>query len=284
MHAMSALQVPARPFFLDASPGRRFVLFHAPAPQTECRGAIIYVPPFGEEMNMSRRMAAQQARALTAIGFAVLQIDLFGCGDSSGDLRDAQWEIWKQDLVHAIAWVRHHASSRIILWGLRLGATLAIELARSSPYPVEGCIAWQPIISGEQYVTQLLRMRQAADMVATEALEGGTVQTLRTALKEGKIVEVGGYELPPALVADFDHIDLGTLDGLPCPVHWLEMTRSENASIPAARMDTVNAWIDRGIDVRVQSIAGPSFWGTREVVECPALISTSVQLLREAIA
>ena len=50
-------------------------------------------------MNKSRRMAALQARAFAEMGFGVLQIDLFGCGDSSGDFSDARWDIWKQDLI-----------------------------------------------------------------------------------------------------------------------------------------------------------------------------------------
>ena len=73
------------PFFFDADPGTRFSLYHAPNPQVPARGAILYVHPFAEEMNNSRRMAALQARAFSALGFAVLQIDLFGCGDSCGD-------------------------------------------------------------------------------------------------------------------------------------------------------------------------------------------------------
>ncbi len=57
-------------------------------------------------MNKSRRMAALQARAFAAMGFGVLQIDLFGCGDSSGDFSDARWDIWKQDLAIARAVAR----------------------------------------------------------------------------------------------------------------------------------------------------------------------------------
>lgn len=282
---MRALSTPpARPFFLDASPGKRFALFHAPATQSNYRGTIIYAHPFGDEMNMARRMAAQQARAFAAIGFAVLQIDLFGCGDSSGELRNATWGIWKQDLVHAIAWLQGHASQRIFLWGLRLGATLAIDLARNSSCQIAGCIAWQPIISGEHYSTQLLRMRQAAEMATRKAPESEKTQGLRTALKQGKTVEAGGYELSPTLIADIDHIDLGRLDRLPCPLYWLEIVRSENVSLPMARMNTINAWIARGIDVRLQTVTGPSFWGTHEVAECPALISASAQLIEEAIA
>lgn len=47
------------------------------------RGSIVYIHPFAEEMNKSRRMAALQARALTLAGFAVLQLDLIGCGDEA---------------------------------------------------------------------------------------------------------------------------------------------------------------------------------------------------------
>jgi len=42
-------------------------------------------------MNKSRRMVALQARALAGRGFAVLQMDALGCGDSAGDMQDATW-------------------------------------------------------------------------------------------------------------------------------------------------------------------------------------------------
>ena len=74
-------------FHLSADAGRagqRFCVFH-PA-QGVPRGAVVHVPALFEEMNKSRRMVALQARTLAAAGFAVLRIDLHGCGDSSGEL------------------------------------------------------------------------------------------------------------------------------------------------------------------------------------------------------
>jgi len=76
-------------------------------------------------MNKARRMAALQSRRLAAAGYSVLQIDLFGCGDSSGDFADARWEIWKQDLRLALGWLKPRVAGPLGLWGLRLGATLA---------------------------------------------------------------------------------------------------------------------------------------------------------------
>ena len=132
MKKMAPRSAPAEPFFLQADCGRRFCLYHAPQAEKECRGAFIYVHPFGEEMNKSRRMAALQARAFAAMGFGVLQIDLFGCGDSSGDFSDARWDIWKQDIAGARAWLAERVSAPISLWGLRLGALLALDFARGT--------------------------------------------------------------------------------------------------------------------------------------------------------
>ncbi|MFN3884534.1 MAG: hypothetical protein ACK4Q4_07240 [Rhodocyclaceae bacterium] len=46
----------AEAFFLPVADGNRFCLHHPPA--GAARGALIYLPPFAEEMNKSRRMAA----------------------------------------------------------------------------------------------------------------------------------------------------------------------------------------------------------------------------------
>ena len=62
------------------------------------RGVVLLLPPFAEEMNKSRRMCALLARGLAADGWRVVRIDLFGCGDSAGSLRDASWEQWCDDL------------------------------------------------------------------------------------------------------------------------------------------------------------------------------------------
>jgi len=81
---------PTRPraFFLpvDTEPGgQRLCLLHAA--QGAAHGSVLYVHPFAEEMNKSRRKAGLQARVLARVGYDALQIDLRGCGGSSGDAR-----------------------------------------------------------------------------------------------------------------------------------------------------------------------------------------------------
>ena len=130
------------PLFLQVEPGpcgRRFALHHRPAGPP--RGLVVYVHPFAEEMNKSRRMAALQSRALAEAGFAVLQVDLMGCGDSDGELLDASWAQWVGDVVFACGWLRQqypHSGTDTVplwLWGLRAGALLAADAARQWPEP-----------------------------------------------------------------------------------------------------------------------------------------------------
>ena len=65
-----------QPMFLAQGAAARFALYHAP--QQPCRGALLYLHPFAEEMNKARRMAALQARRLAAEGWGVLQLDFHG--------------------------------------------------------------------------------------------------------------------------------------------------------------------------------------------------------------
>ena len=86
--------------FIPAASGQR-LLVHHPA-QGSSRGGVVYVQPFAEEMNKSRRMATLQAQALAAQGWAVAMPDLAGCGDSSGEFAEARWDDWVDDVLLAV--------------------------------------------------------------------------------------------------------------------------------------------------------------------------------------
>src|SRR5690242_13967142 len=73
------------PLYLRSGQRRVFAIYHAPHREAPRHLSFVYVPPFAEEMNLARRMAALQARALAAVGIGVLLLDLFGTGDSDGD-------------------------------------------------------------------------------------------------------------------------------------------------------------------------------------------------------
>lgn len=275
--------VTADPFFLAADPGERFCLYYPPLPGTKCRGVFIYVHPFCDEMNKSRRMAAIQARTFSAMGFGVLQIDLFGCGDSSGDFRDARWEIWKQDLAAAKDWLEKTVCAPVGLWGLRLGALLALDFARSSRSRIDLLILWQPVLSGESFLTQFLRLRLANEIFAADAgaqAMTGT-NTMRGFLQAGNTLEVAGYELSPELAASIDSLRVAELAMTGIPVHWFEIVASADRSITPAGAKVVNAWKQESVDLHVHTVVCSPFWATQEISECADLVSSTAAIFAE---
>jgi exosortase A-associated hydrolase 2 len=269
---------PALPFFLKTEPGQRFCLYHPPAPDKECRGAFIYVHPFAEEMNKSRRMAAMQARRFAGAGFGVLQIDLYGCGDSSGDFGDARWEIWKSDLAAAKTWLEEHARVPVSLWGLRLGATLALDFATGSAGNLDSMVLWQPVMNGESFLTQFLRMRLASEMLASGGDKTSGTQGLRNTLAAGTSLEVAGYELAPALAASIDRLSAARLTVRDMPIHWLELVPEAGRPLPPASAKVSSAWQQQGVDLHVHLVPGAQFWATQEIIECPALLRATMSL------
>ena len=284
---MAQRQTAPRPeaFFLDAAPDKRFCLFYPPA--GSCRGALLYVAPFGEEMNKSRRMAALQARELAAQGFGVLLLDLYGCGDSSGDFNDARWDIWKHDVALAWHWLHTRLGHPVSLWGLRLGALLALDVASNAAsnktLPIASIVLWQPVHSGAAFLTQFLRLRIASEMLSEEQEKSGGTRALRDALRAGASLEVAGYELAPALAASIDALDAAALLVPACTVHWFDMVAAEGRPLSPAAQKITAAWQAGGVDLQVHLVPGTPFWASQEVSECPALLAATCAALTATV-
>lgn len=225
------------PHYLAVGGGARFCLYHPPSSNVRLRGGIVYIHPFAEEMNFSRRMAALQSRALAAQGFAVLQIDLQGCGDSADDFSEASWTGWVADIVTAARWLASQhlsgdaagdvvfkntaaslqsPSMPLIFWGLRVGCLLAVEAARKITHPVD-FLFWQPVQSGEHYWHQFQRLGVAAKVLADQnrgddreinlSLPNVTLDQQNVAVSSADmaaeaLLEIAGYRIAAELKAD----------------------------------------------------------------------------------
>lgn len=279
MTRASAKLPGALPFFLPANPGQRFCLFHPPAPGQAARGAVLYVHPFAEEMNKARRMAALQARAFSAQGYGVLQIDLHGCGDSSGEFSEARWPIWKQDLGLACQWLlAQRIGGPFSLWGVRLGALLALDFARDAPLPVDRLILWQPVFKGKAYLNQFLRLRLASQMLADDAAPaGGASAALRQEWAAGASIEIGGYEVASELASAIDMQDAENLAPR-CPTHWFELAPGADGIIGPATMRHAQLWRAAGVALYLHPVCGVPFWASTEIVECCALLAATSAL------
>ncbi|MCC7705164.1 hydrolase 2, exosortase A system-associated [Janthinobacterium sp. GW460P] len=268
--------LPLLPFFLPASGGQRYCLLHLPPPGRTVRGGIVYVHPFAEELNKSRHVAAAQARAFAAAGYSVLQIDLFGCGDSSGDFGEARWDIWHNDLHLACAWLAQRVNGPLTVWGLRLGALLALDFASRAPLPLARLLLWQAELDGRRVIDRFLRLRLASGMLA-----GGTREApghARAALANGEPVEVAGYLLAPELAHAIDGVSASAL--LPSvPVYWLDYRAPEQTAAPLPPL--AREWREQGAVVHLASFGDGPFWHSGELLACPQLLHATRALCRD---
>ena len=265
-------------FFLPApGGGQRMALFHGPQAPENPRGAVVYAHPFAEELNKSRRMAALQARAMAAAGYAVLQIDLLGCGDSSGDLGDATWEAWLADVALACDWLQRRAAAPLWLWGQRTGCLLAIEAANRMERPVN-LLFWQPVVSGKQFLQQFLRLKIAAEMLSSEGK--GMMERMRNQLRQGQPVEIAGYLLSSALAGGLESAEL-ILSHRSCRLEWIEISSKPDGTLSPVAVARLNQWQAAGHRARGTWVNGPAFWQTIEISECPALLEVSILAMSE---
>jgi exosortase A-associated hydrolase 2 len=248
------------------------VLWEPPA-GVPVRFSVLHVPAAAEEMNKSRRMVALQARAFAIAGGAVALLDPRGTGDSGGDHADATWAGWCDDIGVAWGWLRGRAQVPSALWGLRLGALLAIDAVARCALAPDALLLWQPVSSGKQWVNQFLRLATAREM--TGAGGGAETKALRADLAAGRTVEVAGYGLSPELVSGAEACDLGSAPAPRCPVIMREVTLASPSTISPAMERVVAHWTAAGAKVDGAAVEGPSFWASQEIAEAPNLVAAT---------
>lgn len=243
------------------------------------QGAVLHVHAFAEEMNKSRRTVALAARALADAGYAVLQVDRHGCGDSSGAFAETNWEQWLDDVVHAAAWLQARQGGDFWLWGHRAGCLLAAAAAAQMDGP-RRLLFWQPQASGKLVLQQFLRLKMASQM--QQGASKGVTDALRRELDAGQVVDVAGYRLGPELARGLGQVELQPppSKGREDRLVWLETTSREPAELLPSAAVPLTHWRSEGYSVHAQAVAGPPFWQTLEIEEAPVLVETTVACLR----
>jgi exosortase A-associated hydrolase 2 len=270
---------PPQAFFLPTGSGQRFCLFHPPQGDA-LRGCVLYLHPFAEELNCTRRVVAQQARVLAQAGYGVLQMDLSGCGDSEGEFADATWEAWLQDAKLAHRWLREHASGPLWLWGMRAGALLCPALANDLSEPCH-LLLWQPAISGQQQLQQFLRLHAASQWLGAGKASG---QTPAQMLDIGQPVDIAGYTLSPALARGLAAAQLLPPLRPPGQLVWLELAAQAEPALSPASEKLLAIWRAAGWAVSAQALTGPLFWQTVGTDDAPALMQATHDALANTAA
>lgn len=222
---------------------------------------LLYVPPFASEMGHSRDVIAGLAREMATRGVAVLVLDLFGCGDSSGEFSEARWELWRDDLEAACSWLEDAGVEQLGLWGLRLGATLAMDFAQYSHRQFQRVLLWEPVLDGSRMLSQFLRMNLLPEdcSPSIRALLG--TPELRATLPKGEIVQATGYEMASELIWAIDRLKLaGLAQFVSSPISCVEFIARQSQPADAALRQMLEHWKSAGLTVFGYRETAWPFW------------------------
>lgn len=111
--------------------------------------AILICPPFGDEALKTARVWRDMAVRLGDYGLATLRFDLPGTGNSAGDPTDpGRVKAWRSGVKACADWLAARHEGRVILFGHRFGALLALDAAAASSVAVERLVLLDPPPSG----------------------------------------------------------------------------------------------------------------------------------------
>jgi pimeloyl-ACP methyl ester carboxylesterase len=148
------------PYFFGTSTHRLFGVYSAARAQGASLSprAAVLCNPWGPEYQYAHRSMRFLANELCDAGWHVLRFDYYGTGDSAGEAREVSLSDWAEDVGAAVDELRDSSgSAQIALVGLRLGGTLAAQVAHARPSDIPQLVLWEPILSGRAYLRDLRR-------------------------------------------------------------------------------------------------------------------------------
>jgi exosortase A-associated hydrolase 2 len=264
-----------KPWFETFHGQRLFCLAHEPTiPATT---AVLYVPPFAEEANRTRHLAARQARAFAEHGIAVRFVDPTGTGDSAGDFVDATWSRWCAELREAKSRLAAEGYHRVVVWSVRLGCALALD---AGLFDAGGAgIFWQPLLSPKAQLRQYLRLRVASGMSSNGRI---SVSDLEARLASEGRLEIGGYGISKALADEMTAAQPEETPELPSHLLWVEVGPGQESMLPSASMRTIAQWRSRGARITERRVDGDQFWAIQTLGFAPALLEETTGWLKAA--
>lgn len=145
------------PLYFGSAQRRLFGAYAPPRAARTSAGAAVLCYPWGQEYIRAHRAMRLLANMLCAAGRHVLRFDYFGTGDSAGESTEVSLGGWEQDIETAIEELRDTSgATRVVLVGLRLGATLATRVAARKGKAIEALVLWDPVIDGPEYLEEML--------------------------------------------------------------------------------------------------------------------------------
>lgn len=185
-----------------------YIAVHRPSPSRRPAGTAVVCSPLGWEFTKDYRREVMLGRSLALRGFTVVRFHYRGQGESGGQFTRLTVASMAADAEQALEAAGGPADCQTPgVVGIRAGALAAASLSRAlGGAPL---VFWDPVVSGPDYLRDLIRIRQVwntvrgADPVAAAGLEAdGSLEVMGYRLGADLVSELTGAYLedliPPA--------------------------------------------------------------------------------------
>jgi pimeloyl-ACP methyl ester carboxylesterase len=234
-------------------------MLHEPSDGQPERGAVLLCKPMGQEAIRGHRAFSVLANRLARTGFRTLSFDCFGTGDSCGGDTEGDLDGWIGDVLSADAVLRHHAASSLVVWfGLRLGATLgAIASGRAQTRP-DALVLVDPIVDGPAYLRELASADRRAQLQGFAANLDRYREIQQSPLPDVP-AEVLGYELSQLLQRQLLSLNERVFDAMRARCATVAWTAQ-----PDALRDALVRARRAGVEVESVQLRHPVDWATND--------------------
>lgn len=232
------------------------------APRGVAHTAVLLISPLFEEKRCAHRALVSCARALAQAGAATLLPDLYGTGNSAGELTEIGLDRWQLDLQAAVEELRARAGDMpLTILACRAGALLAAHAIADGLHPAQ-FILWQPVVSGRGYLSQLRTRRMIQDKITGD-----------TPPETGEW-EIEGQALSPALFASLQALSLPATMSAGMTLKLLQCSFNDKLLADYSRAILV-AWGEERL--RVRRLICEPFWNPHTPGDYTALAAGVVE-------
>jgi pimeloyl-ACP methyl ester carboxylesterase len=137
--------------FIDIKDKQLFSVYHDPEVVDHNETGVLLCYPYGQEYIRCHKLYVNMANKLAKRGYHALRFDYYGTGDSPGDCTALTVKDSLNDIEMVIRQFRESCGvSRIVLFGVRIGASLAFLYSRN--HGIDALILWDPVLDGRSYL------------------------------------------------------------------------------------------------------------------------------------
>jgi pimeloyl-ACP methyl ester carboxylesterase len=261
--------------YLPVSSGSLYCTTYRPKDgPTGKRAAVLLLGAFAEERKSSTTAMVVMARAFARAGIPSARMDFRGCGDSSGSSQDLSFDTMIEDTAAACeALPAELGCEKIILAGVRLGASVAVMSAHVLAEKLRALVLMEPVVSGDLYARELARKQAIRRMLTKDAVKAETCGT------DG-VYDLDGIALDSCFMDSLSKVDLtahvseagGELD-LPALVLQIGARKKRRKDIVALR-DAL------GSKARAEVLVTEPFWLQTDYVDPQSAVDAVMPFLR----